>query len=292
MNQQQSVQAPKGVRLFAAEPMLVRYQDAVRFLWGDEESGQVNDIIYGRGERISCLLFTLPPGGRFTSSKQWKAMFDQHRFYYVLQGELTVLDPQSGEVAVAGVAEAVHWQGAKWHFGYNFSDEETIVADWYAPQERPPDIPEVEFGKTKPQLEAVVHGRYELLGRWPQASREVHARALSEGGVVTLGMGDALHLIDAAACCVRESLYLSSDELTAGAVRLPAGAKGGIKEHPGDKVILVRAGRLNVYCPASYDWFEVHPWDCLYLPANTPHQYWNYTGETTELIFCVVPRYR
>jgi hypothetical protein len=30
-------------------PTLVRAADATRFLWGDEASGQVADLIYGRG---------------------------------------------------------------------------------------------------------------------------------------------------------------------------------------------------------------------------------------------------
>ena len=35
------------------DPTLVREADATRFLWGDGASGQVADLIYGRGERIS-----------------------------------------------------------------------------------------------------------------------------------------------------------------------------------------------------------------------------------------------
>ena len=112
MSTQERVQAPKGVRMFR-EPMLVRHGEATRFLWGDAESQQVNDIIYGRNERIACLYFSLRPGGFFRSSKTWKALFDQHRFYYVVQGRLAIQDPERGDVAVAEAGEEVDDDGGR-----------------------------------------------------------------------------------------------------------------------------------------------------------------------------------
>jgi quercetin dioxygenase-like cupin family protein len=50
-------------------------------------------------------------------------------------------------------------------------------------------------------------------------------------------------------------------------------------------------GRLHVYLPGSYDWFELNPQDVLYIPANTPHQYWNYTAGAVRFAFMVVPKY-
>ena len=43
--------APVGPRLFRGATA-VRRADAQRYLWGDEQSGQVADLIYGRGERL------------------------------------------------------------------------------------------------------------------------------------------------------------------------------------------------------------------------------------------------
>ena len=42
-------------RIYGNEPMLVRKFEATRVLWGDETSGQVSDLVYGRGARISGL---------------------------------------------------------------------------------------------------------------------------------------------------------------------------------------------------------------------------------------------
>ncbi|MBM3584498.1 MAG: cupin domain-containing protein [Alphaproteobacteria bacterium] len=291
MSSGERVQAPRGVNPFRG-PTLVRHGEAVRFLWGDAESQQVNDIVYGRNERIACLYFSLRPGGFFRSSKTWKSRFDQHRFYYVVQGRLAIHDPERGDVAVAEVGEAVYWRGAKWHFGYNMAEQETIVIDWYAPQERPPDVPEVTFAKTKPDLGRALDGRDDLIGQWPAAAIVTRAENLRDGHVVTLGPRDALHRMHGTHAPVVEALYISTADITCGRVALRPGLIAEPMRHPGDKVIFVLEGRVNVHLPDGFDWFEVNRWDCLYLPGGTNHVLVNYTGEPAEVLFSVVPTYR
>jgi quercetin dioxygenase-like cupin family protein len=282
--------APKNLRIFKG-PTQVRYQDATRFLWGDKTSGEVADVVYGRNDVLGTLIYKLKPGGYFRSSEDWKSYFDQHRFYYVLKGELAVQDPVTGEVAVARAGEAVHFRGARWHWGFNFRAEECAVLDWYAPQERPPHVSELEFGRTKPKFRASKPGRDDLLGRWPDAREAARIEAEAGGGMVTVRCGEALHFIQGDTHPVLESLMVSSKELTAGVVELMPGARSDDRSHPSDKVIFVTAGKLHVYLPESYDWFELDAWDLLYLPAGTPHQYWNYTDRPLGFAFLVVPRY-
>jgi len=282
--------APKGVIPFD-HARVVRYAEASRFLWGDEKSGRVADVIYGRNEKIGTLIYKLKPGGFFRSSDTWKSIYDQHRYYYVVQGELTVQDPESGDIAVATTGQAIHWRGAKWHFGYNFTSQEAIVLDWYAPQERPPQVSEIEFGATKPRFERGIPGRSEYLGRWPDALIESRKEAHRSGGISTLTLADALHFVHGETHPVRESIFVSSQELTAGVVSLGASARSEDRSHPSDKVIFNLTGRLHVYLPQTFDWFELDPWDLLYLPPGTPHQYWNYTAGLVTFAFMVVPSY-
>ena len=108
MSDTELLQAPKGGVRFE-DPVLVRHQDAVRFLWGDEESHQVYDWIYGRGERISALIFSLRPGEYFKSSKTWKTLYDQDRFYYVLQGQLEI--QLSDEVYLLRPGDSIYFEG-------------------------------------------------------------------------------------------------------------------------------------------------------------------------------------
>jgi quercetin dioxygenase-like cupin family protein/uncharacterized cupin superfamily protein len=277
---------------YFTKPTLVRHAEATRFLWGDEESRHVADLVYGRGDRISAVTFALSPGGYFKASKAWKPLYDQHRFYYIVEGTLAIHDPERGEVAVAEAGQAIHWRGARWHFGYNFGARETLVLDWYAPQERPAHVSELEFGRSKPELERVVKGRYDLLGRWPTALPETRDRLLREGGLVTIGPRDALHLIQGEATPTLVSLYVSTDLLTAGIVQLRPGQRADPEAHPGDEVLYGLRGLLHVYLPDTRDWFEINPKDCVFLPEGTRHQYWNYGDQPADFAFAVSPRYR
>lgn len=282
--------APRNLTVFDG-PTQVKYQDATRYLWGDDESKEVADIIYGKNDTIASMVFKLRPGAYFKSSNTWKTLFAQHRFYYVLRGELAVQDPETGEVAVAQAGEAVSWHGEKWHWAYNLSSEECCVIDWYAPMERPMHVTETEFGATKRSLETVKPGQDEHLKNWPDGASDVRGKIQREGGMVTTSRKDALHFIHGDENPVMESLFASSEFLSAGSVDLIAGQRSDTRSHPGDKVIFSREGTLHIYLPETYDWFELNEWDLLYLPANTPHQYWNYSADPISFMILVVPDY-
>jgi mannose-6-phosphate isomerase-like protein (cupin superfamily) len=285
------VQAPKNVVYFK-EPTLVPYRNAVRFLWGDEEAHFVPDIIYGRGDRIAALIYKLSPGELFRASKTWRPLYDQDRFYYVVKGELTIQDPESGDVAVARAGEAVYWRGARYHFGYNFGSDETLVLDWYAPQEREASVPEIESSLKKRELREYQGGRRDLLGNWPtKAVLDLQAR-LEEGRMVTLREESSLHFIHGYTSPILMTLYASTQALTAGTFELRPSTMGEAEVHPGDEVLFALEGCIHVYLPDSFDWFELHPLDCLYLPEGTRHSYSNTGASVAKAAFCVVPQYQ
>ena len=170
------------------DPPVVRHRDAARFLWGDSKSGEIADVIYGRSAGIGTLVFKLKPGGYFKSSDGWKSFFDQHRFYYVLKGEIAVQDPETGEIAVAKAGEAVHWRGAKWHFGYNFKAEECCRPRLVRPAGTPApchgvrvrqDQAEIREGEAGPRGAARPLARRagRDAGRGPEQGRDDHRAA-------------------------------------------------------------------------------------------------------------------
>ena len=279
-------------RIYESEPMLVKHSEATRFLWGDTESGQVSDLIYGRGTRNAGFIYLLGPGHWFGASKTWKPLYDQHRFYYVVQGTLAIHDPESGEVAVAHAGQAVTWRGARYHFGYNVGDDEVVVLDWFAPAERAPDVSELEYASSKREVGSIRGGLYELLGSWPDRYATDLQRRLEEGGLVTVGPENALNLIHGEQRPVLVSILASSAELTAGTFSLRAGSRSQPERHPGDEVVFALEGQLNVHLPDTGDWFELNRLDCLFIPENTSHEYWSYGAHRTTAAFCVVPGYR
>lgn len=287
----EAIQAPRNVVKFD-RPTLVRRQDAVRFLWGDPKAHFVPDLIYGRGERIAGLIFKLAPGEYFRTSDTWRTVYDQDRYYYVVCGELTIQDPETGDVAVAKPGEAIYWRGARYHFGYNFNFEETLVLDWYAPQERPSNVPEIAASPTKRQLKERVDGRFDLLTKWPKAALEDRAMRQKEGRVTTLKRSDALPVIHGETTPVRMDILASSENLTAGVVDLRPSVMSDPEVHRGDETLFVLEGTVHVYLPDSYEWFELHHLDCLYLPEGTRHQYANNGAKLATAAFCVTPGYR
>ena len=51
MTADKPIQKPRGPIKEIKGPTVVRYDEATRFLWGDSEGGQVNDLIYGGGAK-------------------------------------------------------------------------------------------------------------------------------------------------------------------------------------------------------------------------------------------------
>ena len=284
--------AQGGSPRFFREPVLVPQSKAQRFLWGDEESGQVADLVYGRGERISAVIFLLGPGHWFGASEAWKPLYDQHRFYYVVRGTLAIHDPESGEVTVARPGQAVTWHGARYHFGYNVGGDDVVVLDWFAPPERPPDIPEAATMAEKRGLADVRGGRYGLLGSWPAVREAELARAANDGGLTTVSEETALHLVHGSRKPLLVSILSSSSQLTAGTFTLRGSTKSEPEEHPGDEVVFAVSGTLHVHLPESGEWLELNPLDCAYLPEGTTHEYWSYGAEASKAVFCVAPAYR
>ena len=148
-----------------------------------------------------------------------------------------------------------------------------------------------EHSVTKPSLGSAKAGRFELLGNWPDGAPEARRKALNDGDMTTVTKRIALHFVQGNEHPIVEALFASSNDLTAGSVDLIPGARSDDRSHPSDKVIFTTKGTLHVYLPETFDWFELNEWDLLYVPRNTPHQYWNYSGKHVSFMFLVVPAY-
>jgi oxalate decarboxylase/phosphoglucose isomerase-like protein (cupin superfamily) len=269
----------------------MRRGDATRFLWGDEESHQVSDLVYGRGERISALIFSLRPGEHFGISKAWRPLYDQHRFYYVVEGQLAVHDPETGDVAVASAGEGITWRGARYHFGYNPGSSETVVLDWYAPREWPVDVPESAISGDKRELRGLRGGRYDLLGQWPQAGLEARRQGADWTEIVTVSERNALHFIEGEQRPLLVSILTSSDVLTGGTFTLRPGFMSEAEKHAGDETVFALDGRLHVYLPDAQLWFELQPMDALFIPEGYAHQYCSHGAQSCRVAFCIAPLY-
>lgn len=280
---------------FADEPRLVRKFEATRSLWGDHESGVAADIDYGRGELLSAVLLTLGPGRWFRSSDRWRAVppNEEHRFWFVVEGKVAMHDPETGDVAVAGPGEGITWRGMRYHFAYNLGDEEAVVIDWFAPSDRIPGVSEDDQAKAKRPLDGpIVGARQDLLAAWPDRRAEAIETAARVGSPLTVPPGSALQTIQGHERPMLVSIFTAGPKLTGGTFELRGGTSSDVEEHAGAEVVFATAGRLNVFLPRTRDWFELNRYDCLYIPPDTPHEYWSYGAERAVGVFCVAPCYR
>ena len=70
-----------------------------------------------------------------------------------------------------------------------------------------------------------------------------------------------------------------------GYVELLPGVMSDAESFPGDEALLVTQGRLNVYLPETYDWFELNAKDSLFLPEGVSHQYCNMSDAPADLFY-------
>ena len=141
----------KSPRPTFTEATAIPYENVTRFLWGDPEAGFVDDYIYASTDKIHQLVFGLPPHGAFRHSKDRPTVFGADEVLYVLSGVYGSANPETGEVHVAKLGEAIFFRKDTWHHGFSLSDEPLQVLEYFAP---PPSTGTSNpYAKSRPYIE-------------------------------------------------------------------------------------------------------------------------------------------
>ena len=262
-------------------PATIPYAEAVRYLWGDEVSGEVSDWIYASTDLIHMLVWALPPGGRCLHSDAHRTVFGADVTYVVLQGTLALANPETGEVRVAEAGEAIFFRRDTWHHIFSHGLEQLRVVEFFAP---PPSTgTSRKYAQTRPPLEEVRHANDELLGHWPFEPPEPTLHHRTAADTLWRRDGDAL-----------VGITVSSEHLTVGTISVLPGQHSAIEEHGGDETLYVLEGVLNVRAEraGTVSWHEIHPGDGFYCPAGTSHRYSNIGAGVVKAAFGVAPRWR
>jgi quercetin dioxygenase-like cupin family protein len=260
-------------------PALIRAGDAVRHVWGDEESGLVDDWIYVSSEKIHAIVFGLPPGGAFRHSDSFRTVFAADELLHVLQGTLALANPETGEVVRAEPGESVFFRRDTWHHGFSFGADDLRVLELFAPP--PATGSSGAYARTRPYLEKSVYADDGLLGSivGPTHSTTATLRVLRAGEATWQLDGDIL-----------VGLLVSTEHLTAGTLRALPGQAGNEEAHEGDELLYVLSGALRVAAGEVDE--TLWPGDGFYVPAGVPHRYEAPGPEIGEAIFGVAPQYR
>ncbi len=179
-------------------PQVIRRGDAVHHVWGDREAGFVTDRVISSTRQLHVLEYDLPPGGEFRHSAMNQTVFGGDVLYYVLEGELVLANPESGEVVRAPAGTGRLFHRGTWHNGFNPGSTSLRVLEFFSPP--PARGTASDYSRTQPPLDEVIYHDPRWDGRWPEA-REEKLRATSfhdasEHGAL-LSMRDSLpsHLV-------------------------------------------------------------------------------------------------
>jgi quercetin dioxygenase-like cupin family protein len=268
-------------------PTHIPYAGVTRYLWGDEESGKVDDWIYVSSAKIHELVFGLPVGGAFRHSTEFRTVFGADELLYVLEGTYISTNPETGEVHIAKEGEAIFFRKDTWHHGLNGGTGPVRVLEFFAP---PPSTgTSGAYARTRPYVEKSRYGRDDWLGRLP-----MEASALAASNTMrVLRDSDLIWRLEGARQQLQVGLYCATEHLTSGRLRLLPGQCSEIEVHGGDEGLYLLSGSLNILAPEmeGQNWFELHPKDGFYVPAGAPHQYHNVGSTPVEALFGVAPRY-
>lgn len=155
-------------------PQLIRRADAAHHVWGDAEAGFVTDRIIVSTDQLHVLEYELPPGGGFRHSAQNQTVFGGDVLYFVVEGELVLTDPQTGEVVRCPADAGRLFHRGTWHNAFNPFASTVRVVEFFSPP--PARGTASDFAKQQPPLDESRFSDQRWAARWPEARDEQRAR--------------------------------------------------------------------------------------------------------------------
>jgi quercetin dioxygenase-like cupin family protein len=259
----------------------VRRGAATRYLWGDEESGVVADLIYASSQSIHALVFTLPPGGAFRHSPEFRTVFGADELLHVLTGTMLIADPETGEVQRVPRGGSVFFRKDTWHHAFAHGGEALSVLEIFAPP--PAAGTSGAYARTRPYLEESLYADDSLLGNLPAASPR-------PGKFRVLGDDDTVWRLDLG---VAAGMLVSTEHLTVHLLEVDPGQSSHEHAHDGDEVVYVLEGQLWLRATLGDAAFvlELGPDDLGFLPSGSVHAYRCYGSEPARALVGVAPSY-
>jgi len=90
------------------EPTHIKRDNMVLHTWGDSTSGFVTDRVISSTKQLHVLEFELGPSSGFRHSSINQTIFAADILYFVLEGDLILANPKTGEVEKPGIT-ALAW---------------------------------------------------------------------------------------------------------------------------------------------------------------------------------------
>jgi quercetin dioxygenase-like cupin family protein len=247
-------------RVLLSEPTLIENAAATEGVWGNEKSGFVPTRFYGMSRELMVLSLTLPPGGGFRAFGDFRAYFDSHACLYVLAGQYTYQNPETGEVRTARQGEMLFFHEKLWHYGHNFGDTELHVLEVFAPPADAAALADVPI----PGLERMVDiGALEALQR-QDAQGPDNPRLRNDS--------NAVEALIAGKPNIWTRIYADTARIFLAIIKLLPGQDSETITAPFDMIYYLDEGESVIATQTSGLNFQVGAGDVVFVPANEPHR--------------------
>jgi mannose-6-phosphate isomerase-like protein (cupin superfamily) len=264
--------AKRGELKVLTEPTLVRRADVPYTLWGDDEAGYVNDLFYVMSAQMMLLALTVPPGGGWRSSDQCRAFYDTHECLYIVKGQFTCQDPETGEVRTARAGEMLSMAEKRWHYGYNFGREDLHMLEFIAP----PAAQGALAHLSRPS--GLVGWDAAALKNWPRENKR------GADNLRVCRLADAVDAIVGDANPVLCRVLSSTDKVFLGVVAIPPRSRSDELTFPFDVCYHGESGEITLHVSKRGTYFAIHEFDVAFVPTGTSHRLFNHTGQTMEIL--------
>ena len=144
----------------------VKRSDMALHVWGDALSGFVTDRVISSTKQLHVLEYELAPGGEFRHSASNQTVFAADVLYFVVEGELVLANPQTGEVVSVKEGTGRLFHRGTWNHGFNPGQKNVRVIEYFSP---PPAMGAAsEFSKSQPALPENKYDMGKNVKNWPE----------------------------------------------------------------------------------------------------------------------------
>ena len=254
------------------EPTLIKRHSVPYVVWGDDESGYVNDLFYVLSTQLVLVTVTMPPGGRFRSSDRFRAFFDTHECLYVLQGQYTCQDPETGEVRTAQAGEMLFMPEKRWHYGYNFGSEDLRLLECIAPPTNQAALAHV------PRPERLVGWDARALANWPRDPQR------SANHLRVCRLSDSLDTVVGDQNPIRCQVLASTERVFFSVITIPPRSRSDDLTFAFDTCLHGIDSEITLHAPVSGHYFAVNSEDVAFIPGESTYRLFNHTQSTQRIL--------
>ncbi|GHT02002.1 hypothetical protein AGMMS50276_31390 [Synergistales bacterium] len=258
--------------------------------------------LYLSTDRITVGIFSLPPGASYNPPD----IHSGDEAYFILEGELTVQNPVSGQVECIKKGESMLVPAFAYHRGFNFGAGMMRTLFIIAPDVVPKNFTPEDFsgGKDAKYKSTPIfpfeqasdlpsfqpNATMQNLGGWPVDGEDARKGPLA---FYKIPEDKKLAVIHGTDNPMLMKFLVSNDVFHICEIFLPSGGTRSraseIDSHKGDSLVFVLESGMTVFLPDTRTTFEAFPGEAVFIPENVTYHILNHGASTLHALLIAAP---